>query len=174
MITLTLDGVVKVEALPTAPGAAEDLPDRARESVAFTAALEAIDARVAPHGRRDATIYVALGATPSAGGVVEGVAEAGGRVGMVVGSLEAEELGLELTAIAHEVLHCLGAKDKYDPDGHALIPDGLAAPEAVPRYPQTAAEVMVGEIPTGPSSGKPLTRLGEVEIGPVTAREIRW
>ncbi len=172
MVTLTLDGVAQVAALPVAPGKAEALTDRARESLGFSAALEAIDAKLAPHAPTDATLYVIL--RPGGGGVVEGVAEAGGRIGMVEGPLEEGELALELTAIAHEVLHCLGAKDKYDPQGHALVPDGLAEPGLAPRYPQTSAEVMVGEIPTGPGAGKPLTKLGDVRVGPATAREIRW
>ena len=174
MVTLSLDAVVGVDTLPIAPGAARDLVGRAEEWWSFDAALESIDAQVAAHASRDATIYVVLRPTATGGGVVEGVAEAGGRLGMVEGSLDDEDLGLELTAVAHELLHCLGATDKYDADGHAVAPQGLADPTAQPLFPQRAAEVMVGEIPVASGAGRPFERLDEVQVGPATARELRW
>ena len=174
MITVALDGWAQVETLPSSPGRAADLAGRAREVLAFKAAQQKIDARIAEHAARDITIYVVLRPTPNGGGLVEGVAEAGGRVGMVEAVLETHDLSLELTAVAHELLHCLGATDKYDARGHAILPQGLAEPEKTPLFPQLAAEVMVGEIPTAPGEGRALTRLEEVQVGPVTAREIRW
>lgn len=175
MIALSLDGAVQVDALPALPGAAKGLPERAAELLAFKKALAAIDANTPAHARPDLTIYVFLRPNPAEGaGMVEGVAEAGGIVGVVGGVLDTEDLALELTALGHELLHCLGATDKYDPQGHAVLPQGLAEPDLSPVFPQHAAEVMVGEIPTGPASGKPLKRLDEVQVGPATAREIHW
>jgi hypothetical protein len=174
MVTFALAGSVQVPAFPTLPGTAEGLADRVRETIAFGDALNAIDAQAGDPSPRDATIYVMLRPNHSGGAQVEGVAEAGGRRGIVEGSLDAVELALELTAVAHELLHLLGASDKYDAAGHALLPQGLPEPDAVPVFPQRAAEVMVGEIAIGPGQGKPITRLEDVRIGPVTAREIRW
>jgi hypothetical protein len=173
MIRVQLDGVVEVETLPLAPGKAQTLGDRARESIAFQAQIDEIEGRLGAHPKRDATIYVVLRPTGHER-MVEGVAEAGGRLGMVEGVLDDDDLTLELTALAHELLHCLGAKDKYDADGHTVLPDGLANPDLRPLFPQAAAEVMVGEIPTGREAGKPIDRIENVQIGPTTAREIRW
>ena len=70
------------------------------------------------------------------------------------------------------------ADAKLDPkrivEGHARLPEGLAEPTLTPQFPQKAAEVMVAEASTGPGSGRPLTRLDEVQVGPTTAKEIRW
>jgi hypothetical protein len=122
----------------------------------------------------DARIYVLL--EPAEGGAprfVEGIAEAGGEVGLVHAGLDDEDIALELTACAHELLHCLGATDKYDAEGHAL-PQGLVDAERNPRYPQRFAEPMVGEIPVGPRDGKLPSSLDDVRVGAATAREIGW
>jgi len=77
--------------------------------------------------------------------------------------------------IAHEVLHTVGASDKYDPATNLPeFPAGYAEPDAEPRYPQTRAEVMAGRIPSGPDAAEMAGSLDEVIIGPVTAAEIRW
>ena len=44
----------------------------------------------------------------------------------------------------------------------ALVPDGLAEPTRDPLYPQRYAEVMAGEIATGPRDGRPPWRLEEL------------
>ena len=47
--------------------------------------------------------------------------------------------------IAHEILHTLGASDKYDLATLApLYPGGYAEPERDPLYPQSFAEIMAG------------------------------
>lgn len=104
----------------------------------------------------------------------EGIGAAGGEVGVVRVSLDASEAFLAATAAVHEALHCLGATDKYDAAGHAAVPEGLAEPGLVPRYPQRFAEIMVGELPTGPASGRLPTGPAELAVGPETAAEIGW
>ena len=52
-----------------------------------------------------------------------------------------------LFVFAHELMHTLGATDKYDGAGAALIPSGLAEPDAVPRFPQRFVEVMARNRP---------------------------
>lgn len=126
----------------------------------------------------DARIYLLLEpATVTGGGVTtfaEGSGAAGGDVGFVRAAASADDAVLALTAVAHELLHCLGATDKYDAAGHAIVPDGLAEPGLSPQYPQRYAEWMVGEVPTGPAQGRLPSSLAEVRVGPVTAREIGW
>lgn len=98
----------------------------------------------------------------------------GGEIGVVRAALDDTNLDQALLAMAHELLHCLGAVDKYDAAGHATFPDGLAEPDRVPLYPQQYAEIMVGEVPTQPDEGRPIETLAEVRVGPATAQEIGW
>jgi hypothetical protein len=123
----------------------------------------------------DARIYVHLQPRVTRGSqFVEGVGEAGGVVGLVKAPIDEKDLTLPLSAVVHELFHCLGATDKYDANGHAVEPDGLAEPEASPLYPQKYAEIMVGERPLGPSRGTVPRKLSEVSVGPLTALELRW
>lgn len=77
--------------------------------------------------------------------------------------------------IAHELMHTLGATDKYDPTTTLpLHPSGFAEPDAQPLLPQRHAEVMGGRIPVDAHEARIPGSLGEVRVGPATAAEIRW
>ncbi|HUJ52196.1 MAG TPA: hypothetical protein VLX08_01455 [Steroidobacteraceae bacterium] len=77
--------------------------------------------------------------------------------------------------IAHELLHTVGASDKYDPSsGAPLFPGGYAAPEREPLYPQTEAEIMAGRLALTTEEWEMPPSLKRVVVGPQTAREIRW
>lgn len=76
--------------------------------------------------------------------------------------------------IAHELLHTLGATDKYDPDGQPLYPVGFADFTVEPRYPQTRAEIMAGRIPLAPGKAEIPKGLADTVIGYATAAEIGW
>jgi hypothetical protein len=77
--------------------------------------------------------------------------------------------------IAHEVMHTLGASDKYDPVTNApLYPVGFAEPHLRPRYPQRFTEIMAGRRAISPQSHEMPETLGTVVVGPLTAAEIRW
>jgi len=77
--------------------------------------------------------------------------------------------------IAHEVMHTLGAADKYDPASNLpLYPEGYAEPQAEPRYPQQTAEIMGGRIPLSPRVAEMPRGLVQVVVGPQTAAEINW
>jgi len=76
--------------------------------------------------------------------------------------------------IAHELLHTVGATDKYDADNNALFPVGYVDPEQSPLYPQTKAEIMVGRIPLSATSVRMAASLEECVIGEQTAKEINW
>jgi hypothetical protein len=104
----------------------------------------------------------------------EGLGAAGGEVGVVRTAFDTGGAFLPATAVVHEVLHCLGASDKYDAAGHAIAPEGLPEPELEPRYPQRSAEIMVGEVALGPGRGRLPTGADELAIGAVTAAEIGW
>jgi hypothetical protein len=77
--------------------------------------------------------------------------------------------------IAHEVLHALGATDKYDAEtNQPLFPQGYGEPDAEPRYPQAWAEIMAGRIAISDDEAEMPDGLADVLVGPETATEIRW
>ena len=77
--------------------------------------------------------------------------------------------------IAHEIMHTVGASDKYDPkSGQPIYPDGYAEPKLNPRYPQSKAEVMGGRIPINSKEASIPWSLKQVTVGPQTAIEIGW
>ena len=79
-----------------------------------------------------------------------------------------------LVIVAHELLHTLGATDKYSPvDGHPVAPHGLAEPDREPLYPQRLAEIMGGRIAQAADDAMVPKNLNYVLIGPATASEIR-
>jgi len=83
--------------------------------------------------------------------------------------------GTNQMIMAHELLHTLGASDKYDPaTGLPVFPIGFANPDQVPLYPQTKAELMAGRTPTDKKIAHIPASLAEVVIGPETAYEIGW
>ena len=77
--------------------------------------------------------------------------------------------------IAHELLHTLGAGDKYDPSTtQPIYPSGFADPEQSPLYPQKFAEIMAGRVPLTETESDTPRNLESAIIGPKTAAEINW
>ena len=77
--------------------------------------------------------------------------------------------------IAHEIMHTLGASDKYDPATRLpRFPDGFADPEQSPLYPQQLAEIMGSRIPQSENQAAMPPSLDFTVIGDTTAREIKW
>lgn len=77
--------------------------------------------------------------------------------------------------IAHELLHTLGAIDKYDPDNNMpLYPVGYAEPDKQPLHPQRKAEIMAGRFIAENNKLMQPRRLAEVVVGRATALEINW
>ena len=77
--------------------------------------------------------------------------------------------------ITHELLHILGASDKYDlHTGQPLVPGGLANPQQSPLYPQDRAEIMGGRIATSATRWRRPPSLKSCVIGAATAAEIGW
>ncbi len=105
---------------------------------------------------------------------VEGSSELGGRVGVARIDLDVSVVDLALFVVTHEFFHTLGASDKYDASGGALIPDGLVEPSRVPLYPQRYAEVMTRNLVLAPGLERPPESLSELGVGLGTASEIGW
>lgn len=77
--------------------------------------------------------------------------------------------------IAHEMLHTLGASDKYDARTNLpVFPQGFAEPERAPLYPQQIAEIMGGRIPLSSQEAAMPDSLLDSLVGPYTAAEIQW
>jgi hypothetical protein len=77
--------------------------------------------------------------------------------------------------IAHELMHTLGASDRYDPrTGAPLFPGGFAEPDRQPLYPQSKAEIMAGRLALSAQEFEMPRSLTEVVVGPQTAAQIRW
>lgn len=76
--------------------------------------------------------------------------------------------------IAHELLHTVGATDKYDVQGAPIYPTGYAEPWRNPLFPQPAAEIMAGRLPLSLYKSEMPPGLRNMVIGPITAREINW
>ncbi len=77
--------------------------------------------------------------------------------------------------IAHELLHTVGAGDKYGlADDAPRFPDGYGDPQQNPLYPQKYAELMAGRRMLAADRWQQASSLDEVVVGEATAREIRW
>jgi hypothetical protein len=98
-----------------------------------------------------------------------------GLLGVVYAFADREMAGTNNIVIAHELLHAVGASDKYDfNDDRPLFPSGYADPEQQPLYPQGRAEVMAGRRMVSEQEWDMPYGLREVVVGPQTAAEIRW
>ncbi len=98
-----------------------------------------------------------------------------GRVAAVYVDLDEQNPGYGALTVAHELAHTLGAQDFYDPRTFlAQHPEGFVEPFVDPLYPQEFAELMAGDIPTGPSSEREARSLDDVRIGYATARDLGW
>jgi len=98
-----------------------------------------------------------------------------GLVGVVHAFASVNMTRTNNVVIAHEILHTLGASDKYDLDTlEPLYPTGYAEPDRAPRFPQTFTEIMAGRYAVDSRTFEMPRSLDEVVVGESTAREIRW
>ena len=83
--------------------------------------------------------------------------------------------GSNRVVILHELLHTVGASDKYDlATNLPIYPQGYAEPARRPRYPQRMAEIMAGRIPVTQDRAEQAPTLQRTIIGPETAEELGW
>ncbi len=157
---------------PPRVGADDGLGARAQDWWALRKWRRPLEAAVGGTDRFDLVVYVIVHAAARGGArLAEGFAAKGGELGLVETTIDDRSVDFALIAVGHELLHLFGATDKYDAQGHAIA-TGLVEPAL--GLPQRRAEIMVGEIPLGPGRGRVATRLDELGVGPVTAREIGW
>lgn len=98
-----------------------------------------------------------------------------GLIGVVHAFASRAQAPTNNVVIAHELLHTLGATDKYDPgSGLPRHPQGYADPQRSPLHPQSSAEIMGGRIPIADGEAEIPRGLQQVVVGSQTAREIGW
>lgn len=98
-----------------------------------------------------------------------------GRIGIVRTLAGEGESSWTNVIVAHELLHTLGAKDKYHPNGQPMFPEGYADPKLLPLVPQRFAEIMAGQIPLEQDGAFVQARsLNTCIVGATTAAEIGW
>lgn len=122
----------------------------------------------------DVEIYVLYHAGKDERVLDRSVADQKVRVGIVDATIGRDDAGWTQLAVTHELLHTVGADDRYADDGSPRYPDGYAEPAKAPRYPQRLCEIMAGQIPTGQITFREPSGLDECLVGPQTAREIGW
>ncbi|GGB95753.1 hypothetical protein GCM10011352_22300 [Marinobacterium zhoushanense] len=98
-----------------------------------------------------------------------------GMIGLVNGYASEQQQGINNFVAAHELLHTLGASDKYDvQSGKPLWPDGFADPVQAPLFPQQRAEIMGGRVQVTPGWSLLPPSLDHAVVGAATAIEIGW
>ena len=98
-----------------------------------------------------------------------------GMVGVVHVFADRGQAAQNLVVATHELLHTLGATDKYDPATNLpLFPDGYAEPARGAGSAQDFAEIMAGRTPVSPGRAEMPSGLDTTLVGAVTAREIGW
>ena len=99
----------------------------------------------------------------------------GGMIGIVNAYADPSYRGSNHFVIAHELMHTVGARDRYDySNSLPIFPQGYAEPQKSPLYPQTLAEIMGGRIPQSTAAAIMPESLKQAMVGEVTAREINW
>jgi len=96
-----------------------------------------------------------------------------GMYGLVKGYADRSMGSYNQIVIAHELLHVLGATDKYVfATGDPEYPFGYVAPDQRPLFPQSEAEIMGGRIPLSAFESIMPDSLEQCRIGHKTAEEI--
>ena len=98
----------------------------------------------------------------------------GGLIGLINGFADKSYRGSNQVVIAHELMHTLGATDKYNQLNQPAHPGGFAAPFQEPLFPQREAEIMGGRIPISATKAIIPDNLGLVVVGAFTAAELNW
>jgi len=95
-----------------------------------------------------------------------------GLIGVVHAFADPMQTRQNNLVIAHEMLHTLGATDKYDAEGRPVYPQGYAEPELPPHLPRHQAEIMAGRLVDGAGRVVMPPSLEQCVIGATTAHEI--
>ncbi|HEX4619659.1 MAG TPA: hypothetical protein VH135_08000 [Steroidobacteraceae bacterium] len=98
-----------------------------------------------------------------------------GLVGVVHAFATGAMTGSNDIVIAHELMHTVGASDKYDlASGAPIFPVGYGDPQQRPLYPQAQAEIMAVRRALSAQEAEMPRTLGSEVVGSATALEIHW
>ncbi len=99
-----------------------------------------------------------------------------GLIGVVHGFAGRAHAAQNNFVVAHEMLHTLGATDKYSRSSNLpVFPQGYAEPRREPLHPQRYAEIMGGRTAISPTHAKmPIGLTRGTVIGMYTAEELNW
>jgi len=163
----------QVDSLPPAAPIGGNLPKIAWWSIQFRfwTWMHNTDPRPAP----DIQLYVLYYDPNNITHIPHSVGLAKGQIGIVHAFSKYQYNQSNNIIIAHELMHTVGASDKYDLEtNQPIYPDGYADPDKFPRYPQQRATLMGGRIPTSDNHSVMPQSLNNTIIGPNTAAEIHW
>ena len=123
----------------------------------------------------DIRMFVLYQKDKPSGSMERSVGIKNGSYGVVNAAASRQMAARNRIIITHELLHILGANDKYNPaNGQPVPPDGLADPLRSPLYPQKRAEIMAGRIATSLNGWRRPSSLKSCVIGVRTAAEVGW
>ncbi len=97
-----------------------------------------------------------------------------GLIGVVHAFADVRQARQNNIVIAHELLHTLGATDKYEPGGRPVYPQGYADPELPPHLPRREAEIMAGRLVNAAGRLVMPASLEQCVVGAMTAHEINF
>jgi len=97
-----------------------------------------------------------------------------GLIGVVHAFADSRQTRQNNIVIAHELLHTLGATDKYDAEGRPIYPQGYAEPELPQLMPRREAEIMAGRLVNAAGRLVMPPSLEQCVIGAMTAHEINF
>ncbi len=99
-----------------------------------------------------------------------------GLIGVVHGFAGRAHAAQNNFVVAHEMLHTLGATDKYSlATNLPIFPQGYAEPRREPLHPQRYAEIMGGRTALSPTNAQMPDGLARgTVIGLYTAEELNW
>ncbi|MCG6888205.1 MAG: hypothetical protein LJE92_01345 [Gammaproteobacteria bacterium] len=122
----------------------------------------------------DVELFVSYYDTATSTSLRHSVGLEGGLIGIINAFADKTYRGSNQVVIIHELMHTLGATDKYGQANMPEYPRGYAEPYRIPLYPQRMAEIMGGRIPLSAQLSKMPENPGEVVVGAYTAAEINW
>jgi hypothetical protein len=97
-----------------------------------------------------------------------------GLIGVVHVFADPRQAQQNNVVIAHELLHTLGASDKYEAGGWPVFPHGYAEPELPQSMPRQQAEIMGGRYVNAAGRLVMPASLAQCVIGSMTAHEINF
>jgi len=125
-------------------------------------------------GSSDIDLFINYYDTTTTQSLRHSVGLRGGLIGLINGFASKSYQGSNNVVIAHELMHTLGATDKYNQLNQPAHPGGFAAPFQEPLFPQQQAEIMGGRIPITATRAIVPTNLRQVVVGAFTAAELNW